>query len=218
VLLFLLIGIAAGAGTGIPIGPVNVAVIDSAYRHTLRRAIMVGLGGACADMLYSGLGVIGVTPVLNTYPSVPPILYALSGLILLVYGFLTARSQPVQPAMVPHDLDASASHKAIAIRREMWQGFSVGIALILLNPAAVITWVVLIGHLIPPIDNNWQGLACAVGVFFGSFGWFALVAYLTHKGKSVLGDKAAWIPRVVGVALMIYAVYLLARAVKFVVA
>ncbi len=217
-LLFLLIGIAAGAATGVPIGPVNVAVIDAAYRHTLRRAIMTGLGGAVADMLYSGLGVLGVTPVLNTYPSIPPILYAVSGVVLLVYGFLTARSQPVQPAVVSPDLDASASHQAIQIRREMWQGFSVGIALILLNPAAVVTWVVIIGQLIPTIDNNWEGLACAIGVFIGSFAWFSLVAYLTHKGKNVLGDKAAWIPRVIGIALMGYAVYLIAKAVKYVVA
>jgi hypothetical protein len=34
----------------------------------------------------------------------------------------------------------------------------------------------------------------------------------------VLGDKAAWIPRVIGVGLMVYAVYLIAKAVKFVVA
>ncbi len=217
-LLFLLIGIAAGAATGIPIGPVNVAVIDAAYRHTLRRAIAVGLGGAVADMLYSGLGVLGITPILNTFPSVPPILYAISGLVLLVYGFLTARSQPVQPAVVAADLDASASHRAIALRRELWQGFSVGGALILLNPAAMVTWVVIIGQLIPTIDNNFQGVACAVGVFIGSFAWFSLVAYLTHKGKNVLGDKAAWIPRVIGVALMVYAVYLIAKAVKYIVA
>lgn len=216
-LLFLLIGIAAGAATGIPIGPVNVAVIDAAYRHTLRRAIATGLGGAVADMLYAGLGVLGVTPVLNSYPSVPPILYAISGVVLLVYGFLTARSQPVQP-MVQTDLDASDSHRAIAMRREMWQGFSVGGALVLLNPAAMVTWVVIIGQLIPDIENNWQGVACAVGVFFGSFAWFALVAYLTHKGKNVLGEKAAWIPRVIGVGLMVYAVYLIVKAVKYVVA
>jgi threonine/homoserine/homoserine lactone efflux protein len=218
VLLFLLIGIAAGAATGVPIGPVNVAVIDAAYRHTLRRAMATGLGGAVADMLYSGLGVLGITPILNTYPSVPPILYGVSGLILLVYGFLTARSQPVQPAVVAPDLDASASHQAIAMRREITQGFSVGIALILLNPAAMVTWVVIIGQIIPTVDNNWQGLACAFGVFIGSFAWFSLVAYLTHKGKNVLGEKAAWIPRVIGVALMVYAVYLIAKAVKYVVA
>lgn len=215
-LLFLLIGIAAGAATGVPIGPVNVAVIDAAYRHTLRRAMAVGFGGAVADMLYAGLGVLGVTPVLNKYPSVPPILYAVSGLVLLVYGFLTARSQPVQPAVA--GAEETPSHLEIKMRREMWQGFSVGVALILLNPAAMVTWVVIIGQLIPTIDTTWQGLACALGVFVGSFGWFALVAYLTHKGKNVLGEKAAWIPRVIGVALMVYAVYLIAKAVKYVVA
>ena len=57
-----------------------------------------------------------------------------------------------------------------------------------------------------------------MAVMVGSFAWFALVAYLTQKGRQVLGEKAAWIPRVVGFALMIYAVYLLSRAIKYVVA
>jgi threonine/homoserine/homoserine lactone efflux protein len=219
VLLFLLIGIAAGAATGVPIGPVNVAVIDAAYRHTLRRAIATGLGGGVADMLYAGLGVLGVTPLLNNYPSVPPILYAVSGVVLLVYGFLTARSQPVQPAVTPSaEGERTPSSVKLEMRRDMWQGFSVGAALILLNPAAMVTWVVIIGQLIPEIESTWDGLACAFGVFVGSFAWFTLVAYLTQKGKNVLGEKAAWIPRVIGVALMVYAVYLLAKAVNYVVA
>jgi threonine/homoserine/homoserine lactone efflux protein len=214
--MFLLIGVAAGAITGVPIGPVNVAVIDAAYRHTVRRAIAVGLGGACADCLYSGLGVLGVTPVLRTYPSVLTVLYAVSGLILLVYGFLTARSQPVQPA---HGSEPQAAREPA---KEMWSGFTIGLALILLNPAAIVTWVVIMGSMVSEVTSTppttLEGLLCAVGVFTGSFGWFALVAYVTHKGKHVLGDKAAWIPRVVGVALMFYALYLLIKAVKLVVA
>jgi threonine/homoserine/homoserine lactone efflux protein len=209
--MFFVIGVLAGALTGVPIGPVNVAVIDAAYRHTLRRAIAVGFGGACADCLYAGLGVLGVTPVLRTYPSIPPILYAVSGVVLLVYGFLTARSQPVQPA---HPTDTSHPNAA---SREIWQGFTVGAALIVLNPAAIVTWVVIMGSMIPEASPL-HGVTCAVGVFCGSFGWFTLVAYLTNKGKHVLGDKAAWIPRVVGILLMVYAVYLLAKAVKYVVA
>jgi threonine/homoserine/homoserine lactone efflux protein len=206
----MLFGIAAGALTGVPIGPVNVAVIDSAYRHTLRRAIAVGMGGACADGLYSALGVLGVTPVLRTYPTVPPILYAVSGIVLLVYGFLTARSQPVTPA-------ANDAPKEAQTTGEMWSGFTLGLALIVLNPAAIVTWVVIMGSIIPETTTI-NGIFCSLGVMVGSFGWFALVAYLTQKGKHVLGDKAAWIPRVIGVALMVYAVYLIAKAVKFVVA
>jgi len=210
VLMFFVIGVLAGALTGVPIGPVNVAVIDAAYRHTMRRAIALGLGGACGDGLYSGLGVLGVTPVLRTYPSVPPILYTVSGVVLLVYGFITARSQPVAPALST----ATDTPPVGSARRESWSGFTTGLALILLNPAAIVTWVVIIGSIIPEATHI-EGLACTAGVLVGSIGWFALVAYLTHKGKSVLGDKASWIPRVVGVGLMGYAVYLLGKAIKY---
>jgi threonine/homoserine/homoserine lactone efflux protein len=215
VLKFLLIGAAAGALTGVPIGPVNVAVIDAAYRHTFRRAVAVGLGGAVADGLYSALGVLGVTPVLRSYKYVSPVLYAVSGIILLIYGFLTARSQPVAPAANAPEPDASES---VVMRREAVSGFMTGLLLIVLNPAAIVTWVVIIGQVIPEPGTAMDGVAFAAAVMTGSFGWFALVAYLTQKGKHVLGDKAAWIPRVVGVALMLYAVYLLGKAVKFLVA
>ena len=206
--MFILIGVAAGALTGVPIGPVNVAVIDAAYRHTLRRAIAVGLGGACADGLYSTLGILGVTPVLRSYSFVSPILYAVSGIVLLIYGFLTARSQPVTPT------HTEAPPPAIP-GNELALGFKTGLLLILLNPAAIVTWVVITEQF--PAATPVSGILCAAGVMVGSFGWFALVAYLTQRGKHVLGDKAAWIPRVIGVALMVYAVYMLARAVKYVV-
>src|SRR5262245_45028776 len=154
VLMFLVFGALAGALTGVPIGPVNVAVIDASYRHTMRRAIGVGLGGAIADAFYAGLGIIGVTPVLEKFPSVPPILYSVSGIVLLVYGFLTTRSQPVTPA-VP-DQPLSASQVDMMAKRETAQGIKLGVALIVLNPAAMVTWVVIIGQLLPNIENNWE--------------------------------------------------------------
>lgn len=209
--MFILIGVLAGAATGVPIGPVNVAVIDAAYRHTLRRAMAVGLGGACADFLYASLGILGVTPVIRSYAIVSPILYAVSGVVLLVYGFLTARSQPVAPAHLEAPPPAPPDNELVL-------GFKTGLLLILLNPAAVVTWVVITEQIADHLGSPsaLTGLLCAVGVMGGSFGWFALVAHLTQRGKNVLGDKAAWIPRVIGVALMVYAVYLIARAVNYV--
>jgi threonine/homoserine/homoserine lactone efflux protein len=215
--MFLVFGVIAGAATGVPIGPVNVAVIDASYRHTMRRAIGVGLGGAVADAFYAGLGIIGVTPVITKIDWLMPIIYAVSGLVLLVYGFLTARSQPVTPAVSAEPV--SASQLDLHAKRETIQGVKLGVALILLNPAAMVTWVVIMGSLLPDTNRPlWDGSGFALGVFWGSFGWFALVAYLTHKGKHVLGEKAAWIPRLVGIALMGYALWLLFKAVKIYVA
>lgn len=206
-LVFFLIGFAAGALTGVPIGPVNVAVIDAAYRHTMRRALAVGAGGAIADALYCALGVAGVTPVLRANPSIPPVLFAVSGVVLLIYGFLTVRSRPVVP--VQHE----AAH-AVHAADETWAGFKIGITLIILNPAAIVTWVVIVGSFIPDATVT-DGLITAVGVLVGSFVWFALVAVLTQKGKSAFGDKALWIPRAVGIALMAYALYLLGKALSY---
>ena len=210
--MFILFGVIAGALTGVPIGPVNVAVIDASYRHTLRRAIAVGLGGACGDGLYSTLGILGVTPVLRSYRFVSPILYAVSGVVLLVYVFLTARNQSVTPTHTEEVLPHAAPERELAV------GFKTGLLLILLNPAAIVIWVVItdriVEHLSTPTPIN--GILCAVGVMVGSFAWFALVAYLTQRGKHVLGEKAAWIPRAIGIALMGYAVYNLARAVLYV--
>lgn len=206
-LVFFLIGFAAGALTGVPIGPVNVAVIDAAYRHTMRRALSVGMGGAIADALYCALGVAGVTPVLRSNPSIPPVLYAVSGVVLLIYGVLTVRTRPVVP--VAHE----AAH-AVSASSETWAGFKIGITLIILNPAAIVTWVVIVGSFIPNATTT-HGLVTAAGVMFGSFLWFALVAVLTQKGKSAFGEKALWIPRAVGIALIIYALYLLTNAIRY---
>ncbi len=200
-LTFLLIGLAIGAATGIPIGPVNAAVIDAAYRHTLRRAMAVALGGAFADGLYSTLGVLGVTPMLRRNPMVPNVLYLISGVVLIVYGLLTARSKPASATR--------AQPKAPKPSAEMWSGFTIGLALIALNPAALVTWVVILGSFLPPGATLAEGLMTTVGVTIGSFAWFALVAYLTYKGKHRLGDKAVWIPRIIGIALALYGVYML---------
>lgn len=206
-LVFFLIGFAAGALTGVPIGPVNVAVIDAAYRHTMRRAIAVGIGGAVADALYCALGVAGVTPVLRSNPTIPPVLYAVSGVVLLIYGVLTVRTRPVVP--VAHE----AAH-TVRASSETWAGFKIGVTLIILNPAAIVTWVVIVGSFIPNASPT-EGLVTAVGVLVGSFLWFSLVAVLTQKGKNAFGEKALWIPRAVGIALILYALYLLTNAIRY---
>jgi threonine/homoserine/homoserine lactone efflux protein len=203
VLSFFLIGAAIGALTGVPIGPVNVAVIESAYRHNLRRAVAVGGGGALADAGYAGLGILGVGPFLRAHSSVPPILFLFSGVVLVVYGILTVRTQPAELRQV------RAATKGDSER--IWTGFLVGVSLILLNPAAIITWVVIVGSFFTEATRV-EAASAALGVGAGSFLWFSLVAYLADHGKRVLGSKAVWIMRVVGVLLIGYGVFLLGRA------
>jgi arginine exporter protein ArgO len=205
VVKFFLIGFVAGAVTGIPIGPVNVAIIDAAYRDTLRRAIAVGVGGAIADGLFALLGVLGVTRILKAHPAVPPILYAVSGLVLIGFGILTARSRPVAPvANLPRSPNPS---------KEIRSGITLGLTLICLNPAALLTWMVVLGPQIPGATSGESIVTCA-GVLAGSAAWFSGVAVLTHKGKHLLGEKLSWINRVIGIGMVGYGGFLLVRAAR----
>ncbi len=207
-LTYFVIGAIIGILTGVPIGPANVAVIDTAYRHNLLRALAVAFGAALGDCLYAGLGILGVGPLLVRNPSVPPVLYTVSGIVLIVYGILTVRSQPVQA--VP----AAKTKDEISDSQHVLAGFGLGLALIFMNPAAIVTWVVIVGSYMGSVSDV-DGLAAVIGVGAGSLGWFTGVAYLADHGKRVLGDKAIWITRIVGALLVGYGAFSLGRGAYY---
>jgi arginine exporter protein ArgO len=202
VLTYFLLGALIGAITGVPIGPVNVAIIDAAYRHHVKRAIAVGLGGALGDFAYAALGTVGLGPLLMSYETVPPILNGVSGVVLVVYGVLTVRAQPVDPGG-----GTAADHQA----PYFWSGLGLGAALILLNPAALITWVVIVGARFAE-GTTAEGWAAALGIATGSAAWFTFVAYAADHGKKVLGKKTLWLTRAVGVLLIGAGLFFLGRA------
>ena len=205
-LSFLAIGFAIGVVTCIPIGVANVAVIDAAYRHDLSRAIMVGLGGAIADGIYSAMGIFGVGPFLENYPNVPYALYGISGAALTVYGVITLRAQPMNIST-----DQPAAKRS---QHHLRDGFVLGLAATLLNPSAVVTWVVIVGSYATGIDRV-QSAAWVTGIIVGSFVWFVVVAYLANHGKRLLSGNAIWMTRIAGIFVIVYGVFSVGRAIRY---
>ncbi len=204
-LSYLAIGITIGVLTCIPIGMANVAVIDAAYRHNLARAIAVGLGGAIADGIYSSLGIFGVGPLLERHPGAVPILYMVSGVVLSVYGILVARAQPSLPS-------AEVAAEGSTRRNRFAGGVFLGVMITLLNPSAVVTWVVIVGSYAAGV-GFYDGLAFVLGVAGGSMLWFAVVAYAADHGKKVLNDKAVWMTRIVALLVAGYGLFSIGRAI-----
>ncbi len=204
-LKFFAIGCAGGAITGVPIGPVNIAVIDTAYRHHLKRAIAVALGGALADMLYALIGILWFGPLVKTRPHIPPILYAFSGVALIVYGILILRSRPVGP----RSEDDESGNKAY-----FWSGLALGFALIIFNPSTLLAWVVFFGTWMADV-HRMDGIAAAVGIGVGSFVWFGFVAILANRGRRFLQAKATLLNRIIGLFLLGFGVYSIGKAAHY---
>lgn len=206
-LTYFLMGATVGVLSGVPIGPVNLAVIDAAYRSSLRRAVIVGLGGAIGDGLYALVGILAMGPILERYPVVSPVLYGVSGLGLFVYSLRVIRAQPSAPVSKP---------RVMPVKRQesLWSGFLLGLGLILMNPAAIVTWVIIVGLFMQGVTPTY-GLIATVGVTIGSLAWFTSVAHITERGKNLVGESTLKITRVVAYLILGYSIFAMGRALHY---
>ncbi len=192
-LIYFLIGAGLGIITGIPLGPANFAVVDAAYRHHVRRAVAVALGAATADCAYAMIGARGIGPKILEYPVIKTTMFVISGLVLILYGLHTVRQTPVDPTAEPVD----AAPKDASLLR----GYLLGVVLIILNPGPLLFWVLIFGTHFGDATTL-EGTSSAIGVGVGSAIWFCFIAWAADHGKRLLGSRAVWIGRVVGIVLM----------------
>ena len=194
-------GMLVGFIGGIPVGPVNAAVIDTAIRKCVRRAIALGMGGAFIDMLYSQIAIMGLGSVLDGAPSLSTAFLGIGGVVLVALGVMTVAKPPITDTPPPPP----------PARRALISAFANGVLLTVSNPAALVSWVLVAGTFLSGM-TRFEGLAAGLGIFVGATAWFILIAWLAAKGRVKLGPRAAWISRTVGALLVVYGVFLVGKA------
>lgn len=200
-LAFILLGLALGAGSSVIPGPCNLAVMNAAVRYTLGRAIATAFGAALGDATLAGLGILGLGPVLARHPAVPPVLHAVSAVALIAYGLANLRPRPPQ----------APSRDLTSPRGRALRGIGVGLATLAgANPAAVVTWLVVVGSLLPGASTV-HGVCTVVGIGAGSFAWFALIACVTRRYTRARCHRLGSIATVVSSMLVLYGVVSLGR-------
>jgi threonine/homoserine/homoserine lactone efflux protein len=155
------LGLGLGIVTGMPLGVVNVAIVDAAIAGRARFATGVGLGGAVADTAHAVLGFIGVGALITARPDLVRWLALGAAALILTYVVVTWRKRE-RPGVVVDD--SSFARGAIT-----------GFALTLPNPGALAAWVAVAAVLWPDASVA-EACALGAGVGVGSAGWFALLA------------------------------------------
>lgn len=189
-------GIAWGVFTGIPLGVINVAIIEAASGGRRRFAIGLGLGGALADSLHAGLAFVGVGQLVIARPDLVRVLAIAAAVLIVGYVLLTWRRR--KPAQIA--IDSSPLH-----------GATTGFLLTGPNPGALAAWVATAAALWPGANLD-EAIAIALGVGVGSAAWFTVLARFVsrlppdHKALRI-------IPRVALVLLVGVAVFGVVRVV-----
>jgi arginine exporter protein ArgO len=157
----LALGLGLGIVTGMPLGVVNVAIVEAAAAGRRRFAVGIGLGGALADMVHAGLAFVGVGQLVTARPELMRGLAVGAAVLIGVYAALAWRRRERQVRTVTES--------------RLAPGFATGFALTLPNPGALAAWVA-VGAAIWPDATYAEAIAFALGVGAGSALWFALLA------------------------------------------
>jgi threonine/homoserine/homoserine lactone efflux protein len=195
--LALVVGVSLGALTGLPLGVVNVAIVEAAARRGVRAASGIALGGALADGVHASLAFGGVGGAITARPAARVALHAIAGAVLFAYAVALWRAKP---------RDATARDVPAGFGR----GVVAGVGFTLPNVAALGAWVAVAAAL-PPTSVA-VGLVTAAGVAVGSVAWFLTLARLAARGSALPQARRAHLTRLVAIVLVFLGLAAILRA------
>ncbi len=168
------LGLGLGVVTGMPLGVINVAIVDAALAGRRRFATGLGLGGALADTVHAGLAFVGVGRLVTARPDLVRGLAIGAAALILLYvtvSWRNARKVIADPGEEPVD------------RSSLLRGAGAGYVLTLPNPGALAAWVAVAAALWPDASLA-EALTLAIGVGIGSSVWFATLARVVSRTRS----------------------------------
>jgi threonine/homoserine/homoserine lactone efflux protein len=174
----LLAGLICGFVVSIPVGPVNLTVINQALRRGFRSAFLVGLGAICAEVIYASLMLAGHSSLVLSRPSVA---YGMRVVAVAVIAAVGIRNLLLKPEKIEA---GAATVERVDARWHHPRSFLLGFILTISNLVLVLMWATLAAALFTHdwVQPDLPGRAlCATGVFFGGVVWFLLLAFFVSR-------------------------------------
>jgi len=203
-----LAGFISGFLVCIPVGPINVAIINEGARRGLLWSVMIGLGAMVMDTIYCGIAFTGFSSLFSGQ-LVRSAMELLSFLLMFVLGvkYLLARDVP------EHTLTVDAVEHKFHPHTAFWIGF----VRVLGNPAVLLFWFTLSATFLAHewiSENIPSKVFCATGNFLGGMTWFFLLSFLVSKGHGKFSTRTLLnMSRVSGFSLLVAAGFIAFRLV-----
>jgi threonine/homoserine/homoserine lactone efflux protein len=190
----------------IPVGPVNLTIINEGARRGFKWAVLITLGATTMEVTYCFVAFTGLASFLLTGEFIRAAMEVFSFVFMLVLGvkFLMAKSGNIQLSATTDRLEARLGEKL-----HPRSAFMTGFVRVLANPGVMVGWFVLAANF---ISRDWVTpelsgrMACVAGVGLGTILWFLVLAYSSSRKMSKFSEKTlVKIEHWSGVALIIFA-------------
>jgi len=205
-----LAGFLAGFIVAVPVGPVNLTVINQALRRGFGTAFLAGVGAMCAETVYASLMLWGHSSILETprFFGIPrrDVVLALRIIAVGVIAGMGIRYLFFKSARL------DASEAAATQIDERWhhpQTFFLGFALTISNLMLVVVWATVATLLFARewvVPTRASRILCATGVLGGGSTWFFLLAFFVSRAhRRVKSETLTVLVRSCGVLFLGFA-------------
>ena len=193
-------GLISGLLLSIPVGPVNLTIINEGTRRGFFWAAMIGLGATAMEVAYCAAAFTGFASLFGGR-LVKAAMELISFVFLLYLGikFLLARGLTA----------VSKIEERIEEKLHPHSAFMIGFVRVMGNPGVLVFWIILAANF---ISREWveptlrSKLACVTGVALGTGIWFLGLSYAVSLGHRKLSEKTlVRMEHISGIALILLA-------------
>ena len=174
----------------IPVGPINLTILNEGARRGFAWALLIGLGASVMDAIYCAISFTGLSSFFD-HGIVKATMQVMSFVFLLFLGFKFLQAQTVK---VPTKLDAASEKLEARLEQKLHphSAFMTGMVRVLGNLGVLLTWIILSANLMAHdwVDDTRNAkIACVLGVFAGTVVWFLILSFGVSRGHGKFSEK-----------------------------
>ncbi|HET7626642.1 MAG TPA: LysE family transporter [Verrucomicrobiae bacterium] len=190
ILLAWITGFVSGLVLSIPVGPVNITIMNEGARRGFKWALLIGFGATTMEVIYCFIAFTGFASFFSHgYIKAAMELFSFVFILYLGIKFMMAKSvyTPVELGKTAHKIEERIEEKL-----HPRSAFMTGLVRVMGNLGVLVFWIILAANFISRewVSPDWPGkLACVAGVGIGTGLWFVALSFGTSRGHGKLSEK-----------------------------
>lgn len=200
---YFLRGLLIGLVFGVPAGAIGALTIQRTLERGFFAGLVTGAGSSAADLLYSCVGVFGITVVSDFLTAHQSVIRLVGGILILLLGMAILRKKEL-PAVKQDTKEAPVWFFLSAFTAAM------------LNPATILSFMIAFTAFGISGDLNVpQAVALIVGILAGTLCWWcALSGVVAHFRRRVTGHIYRWLNRILGCLMALFGLIMIVQGAK----
>src|SRR5213594_1985295 len=182
IVLSALTGFVSGFLLSVPIGPINLTILNEGARRGFKWALLIGLGAVVMEMIYCAIAFTAFASFFaHGYVKASMELFSFVFMLFLGVKFLLARSIPV-----------SRIELQIEEKLHPHSAFMTGFVRVMGNPGVLVFWIIFAANFISRgwvKPNNVSKFSCITGVAAGTGVWFLGLSWAVSLGHKRFTER-----------------------------